>query len=90
MCEFLDQNGKALEVGDEVEYWSSSSKDWIKASVGEIDSIREMGHVKNEAGDYDRVPVTNIKIFVSPMQSNGHYRHYHPIRLTKSENVRKI
>ncbi len=89
MCDFYDETNALLEIGDRVEYWSPSYKEWFKATVSEIQSTREMKHVENSAGGWDMVPVTTTKILVR-RDANSHNRFSTDQRLSKSASVRKL
>lgn len=89
--EFLDQNGTPLEIGDEIEYWSPSNKDWLKAKVAVIEAKRQYEHVNDGAGGWKMEPVTKIKIKVQKWNSGyNQFMSYDLLNLRKSETIRKV
>lgn len=90
MCEFLDQNGVPLEVGDEIEYWGTE-RQWIIAKVVTIESERGQHRAKNDDGEWGWFTETRKKIFVQPdTKKNPTRRYSNVVRLTKSANIRKV
>jgi len=91
MCEFQDDNGVVLEVGDEIEYWSSSYKDWFRAKIVIIQSERRSTYVDDGAGGNTYVPQTKTKIKVSKWnEAQLRFLHYGYQNLTSKAKVRKI
>lgn len=92
MIEFLDQNGVPLEIGDEIEYWSSSYKDWLKAKVVTIEATRRNERARNDLGDWAYIPTTKVKIKVAKWdETYKSYRDgYDLMNLRKSAVIRKV
>lgn len=91
MCEFVDMNGKPLEVDDEIEYWGTE-REWIIAKVLEIQTVRTMVYKRDEADNSIRVPESKTKILVEVDPRKNPSRGYHMsrIKLQKSANIRKV
>lgn len=91
MCEFVDMNGKPLEVGDEIEYWGTE-REWIVAKVLEIQTVRKMVDKRDDADNSIRVPESKTKILVEVDPRKNPSRPYYAsrVKLSKSANIRKI
>lgn len=91
MCEFLDKDGNALEVGDEIEYWGTE-KEWIISKVLTIETVRQMVRRKNDNDDWGWVTESKTKILVQPDPNRNPTRKhsYNGVKLSKSANIRKV
>lgn len=91
MCEFVDQSGNPLDVGDEIEFWGTE-KEWIVSKVLAIETVRKMVRARNDNGDYGWVNESKTKILVQPDRHRNPTRShsYNAVKLSKSANIRKV
>lgn len=91
MCEFVDQGGNVLDVGDEIEFWGTE-KEWIIAKVLRIETVRKMVRARNDNGDWGWVTESKTKILAQPDRKRNPTRPYgsNAVKLGKPENIRKI
>jgi hypothetical protein len=91
MCDFFDENGNKLEVGDEIEYWSPSYKNWLKAQIAIIQSERTSTYTDDGQGGYTYVPKTKVKIKVARWnEAQLRYLSYGYQNLSSKANIRKV
>lgn len=91
MCEFVDQSGKPLDVGDEIEFWGTE-KEWIIAKVLTVETVRKMVRARNDNGDWGWVAESKTKVLVQPDRKRNPTRSYgsNAVKLSKSANIRKV
>lgn len=94
MCEFLDEDGQAIEAGDIIQRWNRNDRQWYDYKVLEVNSKQSIKTVYGPAPGYinqGAQKVTEVSLKAKMAEPDGTYRTYGTAsKLKKSQGIRKV